>query len=345
MPHEAKTYSIQSFMIKPIHVILSGGAGSRLWPLSRQSRTKQFIPLFDQQCLFEIALQNNKGLASRTLIVGNKENYEQSVKLLHQMNVAPFEFIVEAQPKNTAAAIAFAALSVDPDDLLLITPSDQIIENVPAYREAVAQAMHWATQDRLVTFGIKPHKPETGYGYIQSRENEVLSFHEKPTREKAQSFIDSGDFYWNSGMFCFKAQTYLEELERYRPDVVEACRKVMEAKTNEFLDESLSSNIPSESIDYAVMEHSKRIAMVVGNFYWSDLGSFESLYEYFKTKNQYIQGTNLVITDNLAVECAGLENMLIVQSKENLLIMPLAASQEVKKIYERLLSENSSRIM
>lgn len=331
-------------MKKPIHVILSGGAGSRLWPLSRISRTKQFIPLFDNKSLFEIAVENNREIASRHIIVGNRENYVQTNSVLRKMGIENYECIIEAKPKNTAAAIAFAALSVAAEDILLITPSDQIIENVQSYQEAVAQALHWASQHRVVTFGIKPHKPETGYGYIKSKGNEVVSFHEKPTKDKAMNFIAAGNYFWNSGMFCFKAQTFLEELEQYRPDILLACKEVMQAKTSEFLDDELSNKIPSVSIDYAVMEQSQRIAMVEGHFYWSDLGSFESLFEYFKAKNKHIIGTNLVIAENLEVEINGLENMLVIQSKENLLIMPLSESQEVKKIYERLLSENSPKI-
>ena len=332
-------------MKKPIHVVLSGGAGSRLWPLSRKSRTKQFIPIFDQKSLFEIALSNNKTLSDQVIIVGSKDHYDQTKKLLNKMDIDSYQIIIEACAKNTAAAIAFAALSVKPDDLLLVTPSDQIIENLEVYNTAVRQAVQWAEADYLVTFGMKPHKPETGYGYIQSVQNEVVSFHEKPTLSAAKRFLAAGNYFWNSGMFCFKARTFIEELGQHRPDILEACQKVMRIKNSDFLDAETSQLIPSESIDYAVMEKSTRIKMVEGNFYWSDLGSFESLYEYFKTKNQYIIGTNLVITDNLEVEINGLENMLIIQSKENLLIMPLSESQEVKKIYERLAAEQSSRVL
>ena len=332
-------------MKKPIHVVLSGGAGSRLWPLSRKSKTKQFIPIFDNKSLFEIALSNNKLLSDHVIVVGSKDHYEQTKTLLNKMDVASFQIIVEACAKNTAAAIAFAALSVKPDELLLVTPSDQIIENLEAYNTAVNQAIQWAEADYLVTFGMKPHKPGTGYGYIQSVQNEVVSFHEKPTLSKANSFLAAGNYFWNSGMFCFKAHTFLEELGQHRPDILEACQKVMKIKNGDFLDLESSQIIPAESIDYAVMEKSKRIKMVEGNFYWSDLGSFESLYEYFKTKNQYVVGTNLVITDSLEVEIKGLENMLVIQSKENLLIMPLSESQEVKKIYERLLAEHSTRVL
>jgi mannose-1-phosphate guanylyltransferase len=332
-------------MKKPIQVVLSGGAGSRLWPLSRKSKTKQFIPIFDNKSLFEIALSNNKLLSDHVIVVGSKDHYEQTKTLLNKTDVGSFQIIVEACAKNTAAAIAFAALSVKPDELLLVTPSDQIIENLEAYKTAVNQAIQWAEADYLVTFGMKPHKPETGYGYIQSVQNEVVSFHEKPTLSKANSFLAAGNYFWNSGMFCFKAHTFLEELGQHRPDILEACQKVMKIKNGDFLDLESSQIIPAESIDYAVMEKSKRIKMVEGNFYWSDLGSFESLYEYFKTKNQYVVGTNLVITDSLEVEIKGLENMLVIQSKENLLIMPLSESQEVKKIYERLLAEHSTRVL
>jgi len=331
-------------MKKPTHVILSGGAGSRLWPLSRKSRTKQFLPLFDHQTLFEIALSNNRDITDNVIVIGNQDNYTTTIDLMAKANVTPYEIIVEAVPRNTAAAIAFAALSVHPSEVMLITPSDQMIEDKGKYHKAVNEAVRLALQNQIVTFGIKPHKPETGYGYIQANEQEVISFHEKPTTSMAIKYLEDGNYFWNSGIFCFQAQTFLEELEQFRPDILAACRKAMAKKKNTFLEVESSLEIPSESIDYAVMEKSKRIKMVRGDFYWSDLGSFEALYEYFKPRNKYVVGTNLVIAENLKIELQGIENTLIIQSKENLLMMPLSESQEVKKIYERLVQSEPDRV-
>jgi mannose-1-phosphate guanylyltransferase len=153
-------------------------------------------------------------------------------------------------PKNTAAAIAYAALSVEADDLLLVTPSDHIIENKEAYQAAVQKAFEWASKGNLVTFGIQPSKPETGYGYIQSNGDDVLAFHEKPSKEKAQDFINQGNYLWNNGIFCFQAKTYLEELNSFRSDILEACKQVINLKNSDFLEAIALTKIPSDSIDY-----------------------------------------------------------------------------------------------
>jgi mannose-1-phosphate guanylyltransferase len=327
-------------MAKKINVILSGGSGSRLWPLSRKSRTKQYIPIFEGKSLFEITIANNLDICDAVLVVGNIDNYELSLTSLKEKRKANYQIVVEAMPKNTAAAIAFAALSVDTDDLLLVTPSDHIIENKEAYQKAVKHAFELATKGNLVTFGIQPNKPETGYGYIQSNGDDVHAFHEKPNKEKAQEFLKQGNYLWNSGIFCFQAKVYLEELNKFRPDILEACKQVMRVKKSDFLDAIATEKIPSESIDYAVMEKSNKIKVVKGTFEWSDLGSYEALFDYFSTKGVYVKDSNLVIAESAHVELHGLENMMVVQSGESILVMPLSQSQSVKKIYENLLKTN-----
>lgn len=329
---------------KKIHVVLSGGSGSRLWPLSRKSRTKQYIPLFDNKNLFEITLDNNKNYCDEVVVVGNIDNYELSLKAIEAHQVENYKIIVEAVSKNTAAAIAFAALAVEENDLLLVTPSDHIIDNAKAYQEAIDQAFSLAEQNYLVAFGIQPSKAETGYGYIQKNGSDVVAFHEKPNKVKAEAFLASGDYFWNSGIFCFKAKTYLEELEIYRPDILQACKNVMLKKTTEFLDPIASAEIPSESIDYAVMEKSSRIKVVKGTFEWSDLGSFEALYEYFSSKGMYVQDTNLIIAETAHVELHGLKDTLVIQSKDSILVMPIKQSQDVKMIYERIRETHTNLI-
>jgi mannose-1-phosphate guanylyltransferase len=330
--------------MKKIHVVLSGGSGSRLWPLSKKSRTKQYIPLFDGKSLFEITIANNQNICDAVLVVGNIDNYELSLSALKEDVSTIFQVIVEAMPKNTAAAIAFAALSVDEEDLLLVTPSDHIIENREQYIKAVYQAFEWAEKGYLVTFGIQPTKPEIGYGYIQSKGDDVVAFHEKPDIDKAIDFLNQGNYLWNSGIFCFQAKTYLEELNKFRPDILEACKQVMKIKKSDFLDVVASEKIPSESIDYAVMEQSQKIKVVKGTFDWSDLGSFEALYEYFALKGAYVQDSNLIIAETAHVELHGLENMMVIQSGDAILVMPINQSQEVKKIYERLIIEKKELI-
>ena len=331
-------------MSNKVHVILSGGSGSRLWPLSKKSRTKQYIPLFNTKNLFEITLDNNKKFCDKILVVGNIDNYELSLNALQENVANTYQVIVEALSKNTAAAIAFAALSLEEDDLMLVTPSDHVIEDEKAYEKALNEAFDFAEKDYLVTFGIQPTKPETGYGYIQSEGSNVVAFHEKPNKDTAKSFVEAGNYLWNSGIFCFKAKTYLEELSAFRPDILEACKSVMNLKQTDFLDAVESKKIPSESIDYAVMEHSKKIKVVKGTFEWSDLGSFEALYDYFSSKNAYVQDSNLVIAETAHVELHGLENTMVIQSGEAILVMPIEQSQEVKKIYQRLLKTNTKLI-
>lgn len=330
--------------MKKIHVVLSGGSGSRLWPLSRKSRTKQYIPLFEGKSLFDITIANNQAICDAILVVGNIDNYELSLQSLKEMGETNYQIVVEAMPKNTAAAIAFAALSVEADDLLLVTPSDHIIENIAAYQAAVQKAFEWAAKGHLVTFGIQPSKPETGYGYIQSNGDDVVAFHEKPNKEKAQDFLNQGNYLWNSGIFCFQAKTYLEELNSFRPDILEACKQVMKVKNSDFLEANTSAKIPSESIDYAVMEKSDKIKVVKGTFEWSDLGSYEALFDYFSAKGAYVKDSNLIIAETAHVELHGLENMMVVQSGEAILVMPLNQSQSVKKIYENLLKTNTKLI-
>lgn len=331
-------------MPKKIHVVLSGGSGSRLWPLSKKSRTKQYIPLFDGKSLFEITIANNQNICDEVLVIGNIDNYELTLSVLRDNVSTNFQVLAEAQPKNTAAAIAFAALSVNEEDLLLVTPSDHIIENKEAYKEAVNKAFEWARKGHLVTFGINPNKPETGYGYIQSNGEDVVAFHEKPDLAKAKDFVDKGNYLWNSGIFCFQAKTYLEELNKFRSDIFEACKNVIKLKSGDFLDEEATSKIPFESIDYAVMEQSQKIKIVKGTFDWSDLGSFEALYEYFTLRGAYVQDSNLIIAETAHVELHGLENMMVIQSGDAILVMPIAESQSVKKIYERLLQTNKKLI-
>lgn len=331
-------------MNKKIHVVLSGGSGSRLWPLSKKSRTKQYIPLFDGKNLFEMTLKTNRAYCDEVLVVANADNYELSLKALANNTDLPHHIIVEAMPKNTAAAIAFAALAAHEEDLLLVTPSDHIIGDTSTYEQAIENAFTGAAQNYLMTIGIQPTKVETGYGYIQHQETEVLAFHEKPNYENAKAFMKAGNFLWNSGIFCFKAKIYLEELQQYRPDILQACKKVMQIKHNEFLDAQASEQIPSESIDFAIMEKSKNVKVVKGLFEWSDLGSFEALYEYFLEKGMYVKETNLVISENAHVELHGLQNTMVIQSGESILVMPIKDSQEVKKIYEKLQKTNSKLI-
>ena len=242
-----------------INVILSGGVGSRLWPLSRKSRPKQYLPIFDGETLFQKTALRNKAFCEKVMVVGNCDNYELSRKDLENSLITDFTEIIEACPRNTAAAIAFAAFAVDHDDILFVTPSDHLIDSTVEYQTAVNSAIQLAQEGFIVTFGLKPSKPETGFGYIEAVGEEVKSFREKPNLETAEEFLKKGNFFWNSGMFCFKAGIYLDELLKYEPEVFHTSKGAFVNSNLGKLDFELSMAIPSISVDYAVMEKTEKI--------------------------------------------------------------------------------------
>ena len=326
------------------NVILSGGVGSRLWPLSRKSHPKQYLPLFDNKSLFELTIQRNRPIADKLMVIGNRDNDHLSQEVLDRLDVEYLK-IVEAVPRNTAAAIAFAALAVDEDDILIITPSDHLIEDMEAYQIAMKKAIDLAENDFIVTFGIHPTRPETGYGYIEHKADKVLSFREKPNHITAQDFIEQGNFLWNSGMFCFKANVLLKELKKFEKEIYETSKIAWEASNNGELDEALSMEIPSNSIDYAVMERSKKIKVVPVKFVWNDLGSFESLYDYFVMNGHYVdRNGNMVIGTDTYTSFVGLQNTIFVNTPTANLILQKEYSQEVKNVYTHLEKRNSELI-
>ena len=324
-----------------IHVILTGGVGSRLWPLSRKSRPKQYLEIFEGKSLFELTVERNSAIADKVIVVGNTDNCHLSRAILEKKNV-PYLDIVESTPRNTAAAIAFAALAADPDDILIVTPMDHIIEKKELYDEAVNEAIQKALKGHIVTFGIVPTKPDTGYGYIESKGENVLSFREKPNLETAKNFIAKKNFLWNSGMFCFKASVLLEELKTFQPKVYKKAKKVWEHNQNGKLDLELSLDIPSISVDYAVMERSKKIKVVPSQFLWSDLGSFESVYEYLESKGHPTDANgNMVIGCSKHTSFIGLKNTIFVYTPTANLILQKEYSQDVKDVYTELEKQNS----
>lgn len=323
-----------------INVVLSGGVGSRLWPLSRKSRPKQYLPLFEGRSLFELTVKRNQPFCEKVVVVGGKDNYLLSRDSLKDLQTTEYLEVIEAAPRNTAAAIAFAAFSVDSEDILLVTPSDHLIQEGEAYEAAIQQAIRLAEGKQLVTFGLVPTKPETGFGYIEYSDNDVLSFREKPSLALAQEFIAQGNFLWNSGMFCFAAGVFLAELEQYEPEVYAKSKKAFELSKDGFLPLSESMEIPSISVDYAVMERSKRIKVVPSKFDWSDMGSFEALYEHTPADSTARQGSNLAIGSEKRVEFLGVENVILVETADAILVLDRSKAQDVKKIYERLEKEN-----
>lgn len=324
-----------------IHVILTGGVGSRLWPLSRKSQPKQYLELFDGKSLFEMTVARNSHLVNQVMVVGNVDNCHLSRKVLEKTQT-PYVDIVEATPRNTAAAIAFAAFAADPNAILIVTPSDHIIDDMDIYNSAVKQAIAVAQDNYIVTFGIVPTKPETGFGYIEYRGDSVLSFREKPNKATAIDFISRGNFLWNSGMFCFKAGVLLDELRTFEPEVYARAKAAWEANQEGRLDLDLSMEIPSISIDYAVMERSKKIKVVASQFAWSDLGSFESVYDYLLAQGHPVdtQGNMVIGTDTFST-FIGMRNTIFVSTPDANLILQKEQSQEVKYIYNELERQGS----
>ncbi|PVH25578.1 mannose-1-phosphate guanylyltransferase [Sphingobacterium corticibacter] len=327
-----------------IHVILTGGVGSRLWPLSRKSNPKQYLKLFKEGSLFAMTVMRNQTLCDQVTVVGNCDNHQLSQEVMDAQDIA-YTDIIEATPRNTAAAIAFAAFAANPDDILIVTPSDHVIVGEEAYSQAMQAGIAKAQQGYIVTFGIKPVRPETGYGYIEFQEDQVLSFREKPNQDTAEDFIERGNFLWNSGMFCFRADTLLQELQQFEPQVYATALATWKSQKDGYLDESLSKKIPSISIDYAVMERSKKIRVVATEFAWSDLGSFESLYDYLvQTGHPVDENGNMVLGSDLYTAFVGLKNTIVVSTPDAMLFVQKEKSQDVKKVYNTLEKHQSKLI-
>lgn len=334
-----------------INIILCGGSGTRLWPLSRTKLPKQFVRLFNNRSLFQDTVLRNKPVCQHTMVVSNSEQYFLAVDQLQQINIASAQFLLEPVGRNTAPAIALACMALDEDDVVLVTTSDHLVKNQPAYEAAVNQAKALAEQDHLVTFGIKPEYPETGFGYIEAEGRDVKSFKEKPNTERAQTYIDQGNYYWNSGMFCFKAGVFLQELKLHSPDIYAACLNALpssQCQSEMRIDLDAMNAIPEDSIDYAVMEKSGKVKVVPCDMSWSDLGSFDALFDEVKTKadiNAVLAQTdvspapicidsnnNLLITCDRQIALVDVNDLLVVDTSDAILISQKGSSQKVKNV-------------
>lgn len=329
-------------MSKIINVVLSGGVGSRLWPLSRKSKPKQYLPIFAGKTLFELTVERNQPLVSKVTLVGSIQNKDLAEPYLNSFNS---DIIAEAAPRNTAAAIAFAAFHAEPDDILIVTPSDHLIEGEHEYQQAINQGVVFAQEGYIATFGIIPTRPETGYGYIEHEGNTVVSFREKPNEETARDFLKRGTFLWNSGIFCFKAGVFLEELMRFEPKLYSAAETAFEYANDLVLDQEHSLEIPSKSIDYAVLERSDLIKVVPAKFRWSDMGAFDSLFAYFKEKGHPVDDRgNIVVGTDKYTAFVGLSNCMLINTEDAVLVLDRTRAQDVKQVYESLEREGSPLI-
>ena len=348
--------------MKLIPTILCGGAGSRLWPVSRETHPKPFMRLADGQSLLQKAFLRGAAMpgATEVLTVTNRELFFKTQDEYRDINSAklPTSFILEPFGRNTAAAIAAAALYVSKthgdDAIMLVLAADHLIADQPAFSAAVAKATELAEGGSLVTFGIKPDAPETGYGYIQAEGNRVLRFVEKPSLEVAKTYVASGDYLWNSGMFCFSAGSILRELERYSAEVLHTTRRCLEqssvAESFGFAQIELHADtfakVPDISIDYAVMEKSKDVAVVPCSIGWSDIGSWTAVSELSAAdaNGNRVEGdalmhdsTNCYIQSNgRMVATVGVDNLMIIDTPDALLVADRSRVQDVKHIYAAL---------
>ncbi|MEA1989597.1 MAG: mannose-1-phosphate guanylyltransferase/mannose-6-phosphate isomerase [Pseudomonadota bacterium] len=338
-----------------INIILCGGSGTRLWPLSRTMLPKQFVRLFNNRSLFQDTVLRNQPVCSHTFVVSNNEQFFLAVDQLGQISSASDQFLLEPVGRNTAPAIALACMALDPDDLVLVTTSDHLVKDQAAYEAAVLEAKALAEQNNLVTFGIKPTYPEVGFGYIEANGNDVSSFKEKPDADTAQSYIDQGNYYWNSGMFCFKAGVFLDELKQYAPEMYQACLNAMpkDGCDNEIRIELDSMNaIPEDSIDYAVMEQSQKVKVVPCDMGWSDLGSFDALYEEVKQSSHdnavlsrlddspepicIDSKDNLIVARERQIALVDVDDLLVVDTTDAILISKKGSSQKVKNVVAQI---------
>ncbi|WP_439291299.1 mannose-1-phosphate guanylyltransferase [Lonepinella koalarum] len=337
-----------------INLILCGGSGTRLWPLSRHTMPKQFVKLFGEKSLYQMNIERNSEICDKTLIVSNVEQYMLALGQAQELKHENFQYLLEPIGRNTAPAIALACLSLEPDDIVLVTSSDHLIKDESAYKSAVEKAENFSKQGYLVTFGLQPKYPETGFGYIETFDQEnVVEFHEKPDLITAKKYVESGHYFWNSGMFCFQVETFLSELAKFSPEIfshsLTAYKKAsIEDRVISVLKEDMLE-IPANSIDYAVMEHSKKIKIVCSDFNWSDVGSFDSLADEYKRdeNGNHSDGklfslnsnNNTVLGKKIITALIDVDDLIIANLDDALLVTKKGSSQKVKNIVEQLKSK------
>ncbi len=340
-------------------VIMAGGSGTRLWPLSRRMLPKQFLSLVGEQSMLQETLLRLNGLErSPAVVVCNTEHRFLVAEQLQELGESDGSIVLEPIGRNTAPAIAVAALQAlekDENSLMLVLAADHVIEDQSAFHSAISQADTLARDGKLVTFGIVPQSPETGYGYIRRGDAvgdgfSVAQFVEKPSLDRAKEYLSSGDYYWNSGMFLFQARRYLEELELFCPDILAACRTAVEQGSSDLdffrLDVDSFSASPAESIDYAVMEKTESAVVVPLDAGWNDIGSWSALWEIDEKdqNNNAMKGDvmlfdtsdSLVHAESRLVTTVGVDNLVVIETKDAVLVADKSQAQNVKAIVDDL---------
>ncbi len=350
-------------MIVP--VILSGGSGSRLWPLSRKKYPKQFLSLISENTLLQDTVLRMPNDATNPIIVCNEDHRFIVAEQLRQINCQNNGIILEPLGKNTAPAIAIAAMTVQEieiDPILLVASADHLIEGKQSFHESIDVAKRIANQDKMVAIGVEPLNPETGYGYIETDGSEktdyskIISFKEKPNIKSAKKYLESGNYYWNSGIFVFKASVYLKELEKFEPEIFTACKKASLSikKDSDFirLNSKEFVRCPAKSIDYAVMEKTNSGVVVPFRGIWNDIGSWESLWSNKpKDSNNNVKEGDVVLnsvknsfihSSNRLVSVHDISDLIIIDTDDALLVSSKENSQNIKNIVLGL--EDQSRV-
>ena len=357
-------------------VVLSGGSGTRLWPVSREQHPKQLQPLLGGESLLQDTLRRLEGLPlAAPIIVSNQEYRFVTAEQMRQLGLAAWTLLLEPAGRNTAPALTAAALYAirdGADPVLLATPADHHVRNVEAFRAAVLQGLPEAERGAVVTFGIIPDRPETGYGYIEARTDSpgsmvrvLVAFAEKPDLARAQSYLAGGQHLWNSGIYMLRASVWLKAIGHFAPEILAACRKAVEGAHDDGdfvrLDAAAFAASPADSIDYAVMEKlpaarelgipGRVVALDAG---WSDVGAWDALWQAIDrdVDGNAVKGDvwledshgNLVIAEHGLVACIGCEDMVVVETADAVLIAPKARTQEVKRIVSRLKAAGRSEV-
>jgi mannose-1-phosphate guanylyltransferase/mannose-6-phosphate isomerase len=361
---------------KILPVILSGGSGTRLWPLSRELYPKQLLPLVDEKTMLQNTVMRLDGIAhlGAPLIVCNESHRFMVAEQLRLINIRPSAVVLEPVGRNTAPAVAIAALQAmkgGADPILLVLPADHVIKDFSVFHKTVEEGARLANAGSLITFGIVPDKPETGYGYIKKGKRlaskpagrlkswHVECFEEKPDLAKAKKFISSGEYFWNSGMFMFRASRYLDELRRFAPDILSACRKTLKGAVRDLdftrLDQEAFAGCRSDSIDYAVMEKTGSAVVIPLDAGWNDIGSWSSLWEVLEKDKDGNAVAGDVITKDVSnsfiyagsrlVAAIGVRDHIIIETADAVLVADKDEARKVKNIVAHLKSQKRDEVL